>query len=229
MAQNRSSAVMAARIEPHDSLDYFPTPPWATRALCERLKAQHPIDEQFVWEPACGEGHMARPLSEYFAGVYATDVHDYSSGFSGQDRICDFLIDWDHAPAFETGGVDWIITNPPFRLAEEFIRMALSLANVGCAMLVRTAFLEGKSRYNNLFSQIPPSQILQFSERVGMFKGRLDPAGSTATAYCWIIWETSPQPVTVFGWIPPCRANLDCVGDYPAAPAEPMPLFGAAR
>lgn len=30
-----SSAVMARRIEPPDSLDWFPTPPWATRALLE--------------------------------------------------------------------------------------------------------------------------------------------------------------------------------------------------
>jgi len=33
--QNTSHAVMAQRVEPHDSLDFFPTPPWATRALCE--------------------------------------------------------------------------------------------------------------------------------------------------------------------------------------------------
>ncbi len=35
--QNRSSAVMQQRSEPHDSLDDFPTPPWATRALCEYI------------------------------------------------------------------------------------------------------------------------------------------------------------------------------------------------
>lgn len=37
MAQNTSSAVMAQRSEPHDSLDDFPTPPWATRALIKRV------------------------------------------------------------------------------------------------------------------------------------------------------------------------------------------------
>ena len=40
MSQNRSSAVMAQRKEPPDSLDFFPTPPWATRALCERLASE---------------------------------------------------------------------------------------------------------------------------------------------------------------------------------------------
>ena len=35
MTQNRSHAVMQQRHEAHDSLDDFPTPPWATRALME--------------------------------------------------------------------------------------------------------------------------------------------------------------------------------------------------
>ena len=35
---NRTSAVMQSRREPHDSLDDFPTPPWGTRALLERLE-----------------------------------------------------------------------------------------------------------------------------------------------------------------------------------------------
>jgi hypothetical protein len=66
---------MAQRVEPPDSLDYFPTPPWATRALCEFLKLHHKLHGQTCWEPACGGGHMARPLAEYFERVYSSDVH----------------------------------------------------------------------------------------------------------------------------------------------------------
>ena len=32
-----STAVMARRVEAPDSLDFFPTPPWATRALVEHV------------------------------------------------------------------------------------------------------------------------------------------------------------------------------------------------
>ena len=35
--QNTSHAVMAQRSEAKDSLDDFPTPPWATRALFEHI------------------------------------------------------------------------------------------------------------------------------------------------------------------------------------------------
>src|SRR5690242_15669255 len=101
MTQNTSHAVMAQRAEPNDSLDFFPTPPWATRALCEYLRACDPLlSAKTCWEPACGEGHMARPLSEYFELVYSSDVHPY--GFGAQR---DFLFPGDD-PLF-----DWIITN----------------------------------------------------------------------------------------------------------------------
>ena len=76
MAQNTSTAVMQRRAEPHDSLDFFPTPPWATRALCEHvLPGVWYSPRMVVWDPACGEGHMVRPLTEYFSEVLASDVH----------------------------------------------------------------------------------------------------------------------------------------------------------
>jgi len=205
MSQNRSSAVMAQRVEPHDSLDYFPTPLWGTRALCEWLKAQG-LPMVSVWEPACGEGHMARALSGYFALLYSSDVHDY--GFGAQR---DFL--W----PFEDGlGFDWIVTNPPFRLAAEFALTALRLAKVGVALLVRTSFLEGGERYAALFRDQAPSDVLQFCERVPMFKGRLDPKGSTATSYCWLVWRKGAVG-TALHWIAPCRRALERPGDYPEA------------
>ena len=75
MTQNRSSAVMQQRAEPHDSLDDFPTPPWATRALCEWLGPEA-LADMTCREPAANRGHMVRPLREYFAHVEASDVHD---------------------------------------------------------------------------------------------------------------------------------------------------------
>ena len=210
MSQNTSSAVMAQRVEPPDSLDFFPTPCWATRALCEWLKDRTPISEQAVWDPACGEGDMARPLAEYFKIVCRSDVHDYGGD---QQRVSDFLLAWDHPPHIQAQGIDWIITNPPFRLGCEFALTALERADVGVALLVRTAFLESIGRYEKLFSKHPPA-VLQFTERVPMFRGRLDAKGSTATAYCWLVWH-GPRPGGMH-WIAPCRRALERPGDYEA-------------
>src|SRR5271165_5119691 len=109
MAQNKSTAVMQGRISAPDELDHFPTPPWATRALCNWIEANVGcLDRSDAWEPACAEGHMSRALGEYFLKVHSSDVCDYGFG-----EVEDFL--------FATSrSADWIITNPPFRLAELF-------------------------------------------------------------------------------------------------------------
>jgi hypothetical protein len=85
---NGARAIMSSRVQPKDDLDYSPTPPWATRALIERV---FPIlgvrDLASVWEPACGEGHMAEVLREFFAEVTATDVFDYGYGDAEHDFL----------------------------------------------------------------------------------------------------------------------------------------------
>ena len=197
--QNTSTAVMQRRVEPHDSLDDFPTPPWATRALCERLQC----NGLTVREPAANRGHMVKPLSEYFGQVLASDVHDYGAGF----EVADFLF----PGPLRT--VDWTITNPPFRLAKEFVCRGLDTSRIGCAVIVRTAFLEGIQRYRDLFETTPPARVMQFCERVVMHRGKLTATGSTATSYCWLVWEHGSDG-TSLEWIEPCRKRLEKDSDY---------------
>src|SRR3954451_10054200 len=99
--QNTSHAVMAQRHEPKDSPDDFPTPPWATRALIEHVIGKDGLKSQTCLEPACGEGHMAKVLVEYFGQVQSSDAYHYGYG-----PIRDFL----RFP-FEAQSHDWMITN----------------------------------------------------------------------------------------------------------------------
>lgn len=203
--QNTSHAVMAQRVEPKDSLDDFPTPPWASRALTRHvLPNSETLRNMSCLEPACGGGHMAKPLSESFGTVSAADIADYGYG-----RVQDFLSPHAIEP------VDWIITNPPFRLAENFLHKSLGIVSVGVAVLVRTVFLESVGRYERLFQKCPPTIVAQFAERVPMVKGRLDPKASTATAYAWFVWIQGYEVPTQLVWIPPCRKELEQPDDYP--------------
>lgn len=211
MGANQSSAVMQQRKEARDALDDFPTPPWATRALCEKLMAMpslYPLSALTVREPAANRGHMVRPLREYFGAVEAADCHNYGAGFP----VVDYLFGPPPAP------VDWTITNPPFRLAEQFIERAMETSRHGVAMLVRSAFLEGVGRHERLFSVRPPSHVFQFTERVVMHRGKLTATGSTATAYCWLVWHPfGDDGRTEMCWIEPCRKTLERPSDYPGA------------
>ena len=198
---------MAQRKESKDSLDDFPTPPWATRALLENvIERGGYVDRLSALEPACGAGHMVKVLREYFGHVDASDIHPYGYG-----DVKDFTTE-----LYPTGSYDWVITNPPFKLAEDFVSRALPIARRGVAMLTRTVFIESIGRYERIFSKEPPTKVAQFTERVPMVKGRLDHKASTATGYAWIVWEKCGSRLTELVWIPPCRKSLEHEGDYDA-------------
>ena len=147
--QNTSHAVMAQRIEPKDSPDDFPTPPWATRGLIEHIIKKDDLQDLSCLEPACGAGHMAKVLKEYFGDVTSADAYDYGYG-----DVQDFLTSR-QAP----GSFDWVITNPPFRLAEEFVIRSLEIARRGVAILARSVFLESVGRYQGIFRDAPSHSI----------------------------------------------------------------------
>lgn len=220
------TAVMAGRREPPDSLDFFPTPPWATRALIEHVLCLAPSDAHAAsgagaerapeaprrcWEPAAGEGHMAGVLAELFDEVYRTDVHDYG----GLHAVGSFTGEGPDVVACPQPRPDWIVTNPPFNLAVAFAERALGEAAEGVALLLRTSWLEGAERWERLFRDRAPSIVAPFVERVPMVKGRWDPDASTATAYAWFVWvRGAPWPDTRLVWIPPgCRKRLERADD----------------
>ena len=210
--QNTSHAVMAQRAELKTSLDDFPTPSWATRALVEHvIVSKALLKEMTCLEPACGRGHMAVALADYFKEVTASDVFDYGFG-----RVADFLKAKHPDQSF-----DWVITNPPFRLGEEFINRSMKIARRGVAMLTRTVFIESVGRYERLFKSNPPSRFAQFTERVPMVKGRVDKKASTATGYAWLVWEKDRLGTAEVAWISPCRKTLERDGDYQQAPRMP--------
>lgn len=191
---NGARSIMGSRVEPDDSLDYFPTPPWATRALIEVVLGKN---LNSIWEPACGEGHMAEVLREYCADVTASDIHDY--GYN--DYTVDFLT-CEHFNRKDED-VDWIITNSPFGdHIEQFVLHALKLAKIGIAMFVPLRWLETVGRYENIFRDNPPTCMAFFAERVNLCRGRWEPTGSTATAYIWLVWVKGKPPQPPF-WIPP--------------------------
>jgi hypothetical protein len=138
--------------------------------------------------------------------VRCSDAYDYGYG-----PVRDYL-----ASPYEALAVDWVITNPPFRLAEEFVLRSLLIARRGVAILARTVFLESVGRYERIFLDNPPSVFAQFVERVPMVRGRLDRTATTATGYAWLVWEKGNAGEPRLMWVPPCRKKLERAGDYPS-------------
>lgn len=190
-------AVASRRASPVDSLDDFPTPPWATRALFMHVLGPLMDGVRFCrrscWEPAANRRIMADVLAEFFDHVHASDVHDYGYPL---DEIGSFPGAGGLGLDVAAGPVtppDWVITNPPFTLGLEFVERALDEARVGVAMLLRTNWIESEERFD-LFAKHRPAVLAPFACRVPMIEHRWDPDASSMTSYSWFVWLKPPAP-----------------------------------
>lgn len=167
--------------------DFYPTPPEGTEALLRVEKF-----EGAIWEPACGAGDMSRALEAGGYPVVSTDLVARGYGQSGVD----FLMEYQ-------GLAPNIVTNPPFKMADQFARHALRLATAKVCFLCRIQFLEGTDR-RKLFDEMPPARIWVFSWRLPISRGEVKPLlerkGSMAT-YAWFVWEHGYTGKPELGWI----------------------------
>ncbi len=169
-----------------DGPDFFPTPAWATHALVDN----EPFEGE-IWECACGDGSMARVLTQASHTVFATDLYSRGYGEAGIDFLA------------STRATDNIVTNPPYNCAESFVAQGLKLARRKFALLLRLAFLEGVNRAETIFLKNPPSRVWVFSERITFYMKDAEKAGSGTTAYAWFVWDKQAKPGTELRWIEP--------------------------
>ena len=124
-----------------------------------------------------GNGAISKVLKSAGYKVRSSDKID-----RGYGDVADFLI-----PSTNRI-VDSVVTNPPFRWAEEIIRKALECATFKVAMLLRLSFLESLKR-RPLFKETPLKMVYVFSDRVTMYPGDQPNRGNGPTAYAWYVWE----------------------------------------
>lgn len=153
--------------------DDYPTDPRWTRVLTRNVPLRGT-----VWEPAAGSGLMAGTLEEAGYAVRATDI---ASG-------TDFLESSDRAGT--------IVTNPPYRLLDEFILHGLAQSDEMLCLLVGWHFLSGGSRRaQRIWTPHPPSRILVIPQRM--------PVNGTHSQFChaWVVWDHScPWSSPHIGW-----------------------------
>jgi hypothetical protein len=166
--------------EEREKQDFYPTPSWATQALLQREAF-----EGVVWEPACGNGAISVLLGPQ---AISTDLYDRGFGESGVDFL------------WTTKKVDHIVTNPPYKLAQEFVEHALQCADKKVAMLLKLNFLEGQRR-KEFFEQTPLKKVYVFSKRVSFGKGNEKAKGGGILAYAWFVWDNQYKGNPEIGWI----------------------------
>jgi hypothetical protein len=158
--------------------DLYETPPVAVHAL---LRVE-PLPK-VVWEPSCGPGSIVNVLRNAGHTVFARDLVDYGCPDS-RSRV-DFLME-----RSVPDGVEAIVTNPPFKLAGEFVSHALALGVRKVVMLLRIQFVESDKR-SSILDDGSWARIYPFSNRLPMMHraGWEGPKAPSAMTFAWFIWE----------------------------------------
>lgn len=185
--------------------DYYATEPKAIDALLEKEYFDKDIP---IWENCCGEGHLSKRLSELGYTVISTDLID--RGF-GTGNIDFFEQKETMAP--------YIITNPPYAFAKEWVEHSLELLpeKGKMALFLPIQFLESDKR-RQLFKDMPPTVVHVCVNRIlcginGDFRAK-DQEGniiynkdgtpkkmSSAKCYAWFVWEKGYKGRTYIDWI----------------------------
>lgn len=157
--------------------DLYETPEVAVEALLRAERLPH-----HIWEPACGPGAIVRSLRQRGHTVWATDLVDY--GCPDSEAGVDFLMERQARIDVEA-----IVTNPPFKLAGEFVEHALALCP-RVVMLLRLAFLESDRR-TPILDNGKLARVHVFRKRLPMMhrKAWEGPKANSGMAFAWFVWD----------------------------------------
>jgi hypothetical protein len=196
----------APRIVARADHDFYPTPPEAVRAL---LSA-----EQFnglIWEPACGDGAIAKELARHGHSVYGTDLIGRGYGIGGIDFLSPLFL----SPLtmtrtlIEQPQIKHIVTNPPYSyrrgIGDKFVGQALRITRETrgkLAMLLNLGCLAHPMRTSKWHND-PPSAIHIMDELVCWPNGDRRQAGRYIAEhrYCWVVWTQDPHGLTKVTWL----------------------------
>jgi len=169
------------------SHDYYATEPKAVRLLLELEKF-----EGDIWECSCGEGHLSEEIKKFGFNVYSSDLIN-----RGYGDVKDFLsIENCNETSMN------IITNPPYKYANEFIIKAMTILKEGkkLALFLPIRYLEGKAR-KRIYKEFPPKTIYISSSRlICAINGNFDSQTSSAVSYAWLVWQKGYKGETVLKW-----------------------------
>ena len=181
----RGGVVVRASGYERAAADWYVEPAWVVDALL----AVESFDGR-SWDPCCGAGNIPRIMALWGQHCVGSDIAD-----RGYGQPADFF-------STECADIHNIISNPPYRLIEPFIRHALTKATYKVAILARLALLEGQKR-RTLLQTTPLARVWVSSRRVSMPPGDTDvPAKGGSIAYAWFVFEHGHSGSPVIGWLP---------------------------
>lgn len=157
--------------------DFYPTPVEVTEALVEEYGERLRDSVSLIWEPCAGNGAMTRVLERIGVTVVSSDLNPRSGAIIGANFLNTDLFDHVEEPFA-------IITNPPFNLAEQIIRRALSFKRCEfLALVLKSSFWHAKGR-QKLFAETSVTAVHPLTWRPD-FLG----IGRPTMEAMWCVWR----------------------------------------
>lgn len=170
-----------AHLWERDPLDWYVEPLECSAAL---FALEH--FEGSVWDPACGLGRIVAQARA--AGLYAV-----GSDIVRRSPLCDAESDFlnrSYEPSFHN-----IVMNPPFSLAEEFVREAIRIVPIGgkVAVILPLVWVSGFSSKRDWLPSSPLRTLYPISPRPSMPPGKVIEAGikpgNGTKDFAWLVWQ----------------------------------------
>ena len=171
--------------------DFYATDPNSLEIFLKALERDNIKLHHNIWECACGQGHLSNVLINNNYEVYSSDLINRGYGEVKDFLKCNNLFYGD------------ILTNPPYKYAKDFVKHSLNLLEEGnyCIMFLKIQFLEGKDR-RKLFDKLPPKYVYVNSARQTCYiNGNMNKKMSSASCYCWYIWQKGYNGEPTIRWI----------------------------
>jgi hypothetical protein len=168
---------------PRADFDKYYTPDWLIDELVEIIKGHELPEGMKILEPACGSGSIVKKLKEALPEAMLW-YYDISPDEEFECLTIDFF---DVKPKER---YDMVVTNPPYKEAERFIKHALKMVPDGglVIMLLRVNFFGGQKRAEWLIEN-PPLEC-HITVRRPRFRGK----GTDACEYGWFVWRKGHKP-----------------------------------
>lgn len=142
-----------------------------------------------IWEPACGDGAMAKVLESEGYTVIGTDVEP-----RGYGTTLDFFMSFSLL-------ANNIVTNPPYRLLNDFIERAATLQPEKIALLTKLNALETIER-SRILERTKLTRVWVFRARQNIYRnGIVESDNGGMIAFCWLVWEHGYTGKPMIGWI----------------------------